>query len=164
MADTKISALTASSAVTGSEDVPVNDAGTNKRITPNQIIAYLLSAARVFAGKLTLSGGYEESGSTLTQSAGSLTIPVDGKTYAFMPSQAITAITTTLPTAPACSGCTVYVTQGATGYAVAYPAAWRWPNGMATLISTVANSVTRLVLMTDPAGNVHADAEVRSVV
>jgi hypothetical protein len=120
--------------------------------------------AENFTGKKTLSGGYEESGSTLVQSGASLTIPVDGKTYQLTPSQAITSITTTLPTAPACSGCTIYITQGATGHAISYPAAWRWPNGMATPVSTAANSVTRLTLSTSPAGHVHADADVRSVV
>ncbi len=112
---------------------------------------------------LALTGGYTESGATLTQSGGSLTVPVDGKTYALTLSAVITNITTTLPTAPACSGCTVYMIQGATGYAVAYPAEWRWPYGVPVAVNTKPNSVTRLTLTTDPFGNVHADAEIRAV-
>ena len=163
MADTKISALAADDAVGGSEQIPVNDAGTNKRITPTQIIAYLLSVAREFLGAVTLSGGYIESGATLTQSGGTLTIPLNGKIYQCTPSEAITTITLSgAPTAPLCSSAIVYFNQGATGYAVSFPSTWRWPNGMPTPISTVANATTRLVLSSSPSGAIHADAEVRA--
>ena len=40
---------------------------------------------------------------------------------------------------------------------------WVFADGVITPISTVANAKTRLTLVTSPSGNIHADAEIRSV-
>ena len=122
-----------------------------------------LDAVQAFTAKQTFSGGYNESGSTLSQSGGNLTIPLDGKTYKVVPSEAITSISVAAPTAPLCSGCTVYFMQGTTGYSVSLPATWYWNDGVEGEIETMANATTRLTLTTDPDGNVHADTELRAV-
>lgn len=130
-----------------------------------------LSAAQGKAlndAKLNTTGGilgtYAETGATLTPVAGALTIPLDGKTYAVTITAAITSITTTAPDAPNVGSAVVYFQQNSTGgYAVSIPATWYWADGVITPIATAANAKTRLTLVTSPSGNIHADAEVRSV-
>lgn len=41
MADTKISALTAASAAAGANEIPINEAGTSKKLTVTQLVTYL---------------------------------------------------------------------------------------------------------------------------
>ena len=65
MADSKISALTASAGVGGSEQIPVNDAGTNKRITPAQILDYAKGAENTWTAKQTFNL-FEAAAGTLT--------------------------------------------------------------------------------------------------
>jgi len=107
-------------------------------------------------------GAYAESGATLSAVGGILQIPLDGRTYSVLVTAAITSIVTTQPPAPAVGSAVVYFQQNDTGtYAVSLPAAWRWADGVITAVSTTGNAVTRLTLVSDPAGNVHADAELR---
>ena len=109
-------------------------------------------------------GAYHESGATLTPAAGAVTIPLDGKTYKISVPAAITSISTTLPVAPIVGSTLVYLIQDADGgNAVSIPATWYWPDGLITAIATAGNAITRLLLVSDPDGHVHADAEVRSV-
>ena len=122
-----------------------------------------VDAAETFTGHKTLTG-YTESGATLTISSGVLNLPLDGKIYAVSVTEAITSITTSAaPTAPLCGSAIVYLTQDATGHAVAIPAAWYWADATVTDIDATASAMTRLTLVTDPSGNIHADAEVRGV-
>jgi len=44
MADTKISALTAVASVTGTQELPANDGGTTKKMTPAQLLTYIEGA------------------------------------------------------------------------------------------------------------------------
>jgi hypothetical protein len=117
--------------------------------------------AETFTGKKTLSGGYNETAELLTQSSGTLTI-VLGKNYKVVPSEAITAITVTAPTAPIASGSIIDFVMGAAGYAVSYPSTWLWPGGTVTDIDDTASAQTTLILRSDYDGNIHAEASVRS--
>ena len=109
-------------------------------------------------------GTYFETGATLSPISGVLTIPLDGRVYAVSVTEAITSIVTTAPIAPIVGSTVVYFSQDVIGlHAVSIPATWYWADGMITPIATAANAKTRLTLVTSPAGDVHADAEVRSV-
>lgn len=109
-------------------------------------------------------GAYHQTGETLTPADGAVTIPLNGKAYKISVTAAITAISTTLPTAPLVGSAMVYFIQDADGNnAVTLPATWYWTNGSSTAISTTGNAITRLLLTSDPDGNIHAEAEVRSV-
>lgn len=77
MADTKISALTAASALGGAEALAAVQSGGNVRITPAQLLSYVLGAAAtaeavqdIVGGLLTASAGvtiaYDDAGNTLT--------------------------------------------------------------------------------------------------
>lgn len=180
----KISQLNAAAALTGAELIECVQDGANVKTTAGAIVAATvvnaldstatdapLSAAQGKAlndAKLNATGGilgtYAETGATLTPVAGVLTIPLDGKTYAVTLTAAITSITTTAPDAPNVGSAVVYFQQNSTGgYAVSIPATWYWADGVITPIATAANAKTRLTLVTSPSGNVHADAEIRSV-
>lgn len=105
---------------------------------------------------------YTESSAALTPINGSLTIPLDGKTYSVTVTAAITSITTTAPTLPALGSAVVHFKQDGTGgYAVSLPAAWEWPDKVITGINTTANARTRLLLTQNPFGTIDADAELR---
>ena len=127
--------------------------------------------AKTLTGQYEYSGtgsvkhnAYTETSATLTPADGAVTIPLDGKTYAISVTAAITTISTTVPNSPSVGSAVVYLTQDADGgNAVSIPATWYWADGVITAVSTTGNAVTRLTLVSDPAGNVHADAEVRSV-
>jgi hypothetical protein len=110
---------------------------------------------------------YSETGATLSvvddgDGTYSVTIPLDGKIYAVTLTQDVDLFTSNAPTAPECGSAVVYITQAATATAVTIPATWYWPDGVAEAFDT-DSAVYRLTLYTDPAGNVHADAEERSV-
>lgn len=50
MADTKISALSADASVSGSEEIPVNDGGTNKKVTVTQVKTFANTSPAFAAG------------------------------------------------------------------------------------------------------------------
>lgn len=68
MADTKISALTAVGTPAGAQEVPVNDAGTTKKLTLTQINAYTepVSASSVAAQSAVFASDTIVSGSVVT--------------------------------------------------------------------------------------------------
>jgi len=74
-ADFKISQLAAKGSVAGSEQIPVNDAGVNKTITPSNIGTYLGSATQTLTNK-TLTAPVI---STISNS-GTLTLPTGTRT------------------------------------------------------------------------------------
>ena len=51
MADTKVSALPAVAAALGADEIPVNEAGTSKKLTVTQIAAYLADLAQTLTNK-----------------------------------------------------------------------------------------------------------------
>ena len=117
----------------------------------------LIADATLFPTDEGTLNRYAETGTTLTSSAGVLDIPLDGRIYQVTVTEEITSITTSAaPTAPLCGSAVVYFTQGATGYAVATPATWRWPDSTAGMIDATANAESELMLNTNPAGNVIA--------
>lgn len=73
MADTKISALTAASAALGADEIPVNEAGTTKKLTLSQLNAFVdpASNASVAAQTLGTSDTYL-TGSSVVFTAGRL--------------------------------------------------------------------------------------------
>lgn len=110
---------------------------------------------------------YVETGSTsiVTQvndgdGSYSVTIPLDGRIYSVTLSQNVDLYTTDAPTAPICGSAVIYITQAATAKTVTVPAGWYWRNNIVETFAT-NNGYYRLTLVTDPAGNVHADAELR---
>jgi len=131
-------------------------------ISPNDVInltgSYNLSDVTDFQ-----LGAYSEYGTTLTISANTLTIPLDGKIYSVSVNSIVTSISTVTPDLPGCGSAIIYFNQNTTGYAISYPNTWYWPSGVATNISSTANSNTRLILVTDPTQRIHADAEIRSI-
>ena len=127
----------------------------------SSVQAKLNAAGAKAEASLPASGGtlvdYSESGATLTIISGVLDVPLDGKVYQVTVDEEITSITTSAaPTAPNCAASTIYFTQDATGYAVAIPATWRWPDSTITDIDTAANAESELVLNTNPAGYIIA--------
>lgn len=90
----------------------------------------------------------------------SVTIPLDGRIYSVTLSQNVDLYTTDAPTAPICGSAVIYITQAATAKTVTVPAGWYWRNNIVETFAT-NNGYYRLTLVTDPAGNVHADAELR---
>lgn len=110
---------------------------------------------------------YVETGSTTIVSqvndgdgSYSVTIPLDGRIYSVTLSENVDLYTTDAPTAPICGSAVIYITQAATAKTVTVPAAWYWRNNIVETFAT-NNGYYRLTLVTDPAGNVHADAELR---
>ena len=91
----------------------------------------------------------------------SVTIPLDGGIYTVTLTQDVDLLTSGAPTAPLCSSAVVYITQAATATTVSVPAGWYWPGGIAEDFS-INSGFYRLTLYTDPAGNIHADAEERA--
>ena len=181
-ANLKITQLNAAAALTGDELIECVQDGANVQTTAGAIVAATvvnaldststtapLSAAQGKAladAKLAKTGDrltdYHETSATLTPVDGAVTIPLDGKTYAISVTAAITTISTTVPNSPSVGSAVVYLTQDADGgNAVSIPATWYWADGVITAVSTTGNAVTRLTLVSDPAGNVHADAELR---
>ena len=55
MADTKISALTAASAAAGANEVPINEAGTTKKVTLTQVAAFLATLTQTLTNKTLTS-------------------------------------------------------------------------------------------------------------
>jgi len=109
---------------------------------------------------------YSETGATLSvvddgDSTYSVTIPLDGKIYQVTLTQDVDLLTTSAPTAPLCGSAVIYITQDATAKTVSVPAGWYWPDGTAEAFDT-NSALYRLTLYTDPAGNIHADAELRA--
>ena len=117
--------------------------------------------AEVFEGHKTFTG-YTETGAILTIASGVLDIPLDGKVYGVNVTEEITSITlSSVPTAPLCGSTVVYFLQDTTGYAVAIPLTWHWTDSVVTEVDTTANTKTRMLISTDPFGDIHADAEAR---
>jgi len=70
---TKVSALTAASAATGAQEIPVNDAGTTKKLTVAQINAFVDPASTASSAAQTLgTGDTYVTGSGVTLEAGRL--------------------------------------------------------------------------------------------
>lgn len=90
----------------------------------------------------------------------SVTIPLDGRIYSVTLSQNVDLYTTDAPTAPLCGSAIIYITQASTAKTVTVPAGWYWRNNIVETFST-NSGYYRLTLVTDPAGNIHADAELR---
>lgn len=66
MADTAISALTAAAAALGAMELPVNDAGTTKKLTVDQIETYIENLAGVkFLGSASLGGAAARTGDVI---------------------------------------------------------------------------------------------------
>lgn len=81
MADTKISALTAVSAVTTGDEFPVNDGGTSKKATIDQIVTYLQASCGMNRVK-RLGSQHSVSSTTGTKVTG-LDITLEAGTYTF---------------------------------------------------------------------------------
>ena len=110
---------------------------------------------------------YAETGTTLTvvddgDTTYSVTVPLDGKAYSVTLTEDIDLLTSDAPTAPLIGSAVVYITQAATAVAVTTPAGWYWSNASAEAFDT-DGAMYRLTLYSDPAGNIHADAELRGV-
>lgn len=59
MADAKVSALTAAAAALGADEIPINEAGTNKKLTVTQLSSFVLAAGLYAPGSLSIpTGGY----------------------------------------------------------------------------------------------------------
>lgn len=59
MADTKVSALTAASAAVGTQEIPVNEAGTSKKVTVTQLGAVMPLLGVYAPGSFTIpTGGF----------------------------------------------------------------------------------------------------------
>ncbi len=105
---------------------------------------------------------YYETGGTLPIVGGTLTIPLNGKIY----NAATLSVTTTLatnsaPTTPNCGSAVIFLTQNSSAKTVVVPSGWYWRNNVAETFAS-ASAYYRLTLITDPVGNIHADAEVRA--
>src|SRR5690348_3494048 len=73
MADTKISALTAASGFFGTDELPVNESGSSKKVTGAQILAYTEPATNASTAAQTLgTSDTYLTGSGLTVVAGRL--------------------------------------------------------------------------------------------
>jgi hypothetical protein len=57
MADTKVSGLPAASAVAAANEVPINEAGTSKKVTVAQLQAFLFTAGSYTPGSFTVVTG-----------------------------------------------------------------------------------------------------------
>jgi hypothetical protein len=57
VADTKVSALTAATSALGADEVPVNEAGTSKKVTITQIQQFVFTAGAYAPGSLTVATG-----------------------------------------------------------------------------------------------------------
>ena len=111
--------------------------------------------------------GYSETGVILTfvaQGAGSNTIPLDGRQYYLVVTGDCTIAVGTKPTAPACGNAVLHILiDTATPPTIALPASMIWADSTLVPIATANGARTRLLLSTDPAGNVHADVDRRGV-
>jgi len=126
MADSKISALTASAGVGGSEDIPVNDAGTNKRITPTQIIAYLLGTARTFSKAVHETAVDLGSGTAIDVSLGGL--------FYRTISGATTFTVSNVPSSGAVASFMLSLTNGGSA-TITWWSGMRWPSGVAPTLT-----------------------------
>lgn len=84
MADTAISALAAAAAALGAMELPVNDAGTTKKLTVDQVETYIENLAGLkFLGSATLGGAAARTGDVVwTGDYGCLIIKYDITGYA----------------------------------------------------------------------------------
>lgn len=57
MADTKISALTAASAAAAANELAINEAGTSKKVSVDQLQQYLIAAGKYAPGSFTVPTG-----------------------------------------------------------------------------------------------------------
>lgn len=57
MADTKISALTAATSALGADELPVNEAGTSKKVTVTQLQQFVFTAGSYAPGSFTVATG-----------------------------------------------------------------------------------------------------------
>lgn len=57
MADAKISALTAATSALAADEVPVNEAGTTKKVTLTQLASFVLTAGLYAPGSFTVATG-----------------------------------------------------------------------------------------------------------
>lgn len=83
MADTKISALTAAGSFLLADEVPVNEAGTTKKVTGTQIQTGVLTAAPIPAGSATAGSWPTLASGTLLTSAVAGTIERDANAFYF---------------------------------------------------------------------------------
>ncbi len=58
MADTKISLATAAVAAAGSNEIPINEAGSPKKLTVDQILAYIIASGPLFPDLRVLAANF----------------------------------------------------------------------------------------------------------
>jgi hypothetical protein len=85
MADTKISALTAASVAAGANEIPINEAGTSKKLTVTQIEEYIMpTLATVVSATPTLDTSAYASGDCLHTTVISFASAVGAKLTGFI--------------------------------------------------------------------------------
>lgn len=94
MANTKVSALTAAGSALGADEIPVNEAGTSKKVTVDQILTYLQTKGmpRVFK----LASDHAISSTTATEVTGLGPVTLEAGTYMFQYYLLVQSATTTV--------------------------------------------------------------------
>ncbi len=74
MADTKISDLTAAAAAAGANALAINEAGTSKKLTVDQILAYVIATGPLFPDVRVMTSNYTMPANTSITFVNSLTL------------------------------------------------------------------------------------------
>lgn len=106
------------------------------------------------AGSDRVLDGYTETGDTaLTSSAGTLTVPLDGRPRVMTLTENVT-LAVTAPSAPECGNCKITLIQAVEGYTVTVPAGWE-TDGSNLAMSTGTGSRKVYLLDSDPDGTIN---------
>jgi hypothetical protein len=113
------------------------------------------------AGARPFLTGYSQAGVQDARdyySNGVLTVPLDGRSYAFTLTANTTVALGATQSVPICGMAVIVVTQAASGgpYTLSYPATWQWAGKVAFPMPSAASARAEITLRTDPNGNVVA--------
>jgi hypothetical protein len=104
---------------------------------------------------------YTIQGATLTASAGTLTIPLDGKSYTYTLPANTTIAFSGAPVAPITADTVLVLKQAASGgpYGItAWPAGVKWPSGVPQTMPQTASARMRVTISTDALGIIDVSA------
>lgn len=172
--------LTAKTSLAGTEEIVITDAGAAKKVLASTLVSetgmvphaqtHAIGGSDVLTpaaiGAIPVDGGviqrYNETGGVLVPIAGKLTIRLNGLIYAVNVANPITEIVVQIEEYSALGSVIVYFFQASEGgMDVTYPLDWYWDSGETLAVDTTARAISRLVLMADHLGNIHADMSYR---
>ena len=113
--------------------------------------------ASMGAGLRPLLTGYSQDGTALLATGGTLTIPLDGRSYTHqLAAGATTLAISGAPSPPVCADAVIVIKQVASSTlgTLAYPSAWKWIDASRLAMSTGFGSEVEITIRSDANGGI----------